>query len=108
MSKNAQILPTWISDDQPFTYRPYRLSAKEKELVRGLVGELQKNNILQKFNSPYSSSILLVKKKNSESRLCIDYRMLNSLPFKDRYPVPGIDDQLNHRHGCALDFRLSF
>jgi len=49
--------------------------------------------------SPYGALILLVKKKDSNYRFCVDYRKLNSNTVKERYPLPSIDDTIVALHG---------
>lgn len=101
-----------LNDAEPFTYRPYRMALKEKEIVDEMVGDLLENDIVRPSDSPYASPVLLVKKKNGESRLCIDYRKLNSKTVKDRYPLPRIDDQIDRLHGSkyytSLDLRSGY
>lgn len=84
-----------LQDSNPVVYRPYRLSFSEREKVREMVGDLLQNDIIQESQSDYASPILLVKKKNGEQRLCIDYRALNNKTTKDKYPLPIIDDQIS-------------
>lgn len=68
------------------------MSISEQQKVKTMIGELLENELIPEYNSPYASPILLVKKKNGEDRLCIDYRKLNSMIAKDRFPLPRIDD----------------
>lgn len=53
--------------------RPYRLSPEERRIVRGKIDELLKANIIRPSSSPFSSPVLLVKKKDGTDRLCVDY-----------------------------------
>lgn len=64
-----------------------------------MVEDLIQNVIVQESSSNYASPILLVKKKNGELRLCVDYRALNSKTVKDKYLLPLIDDQLSNLSG---------
>lgn len=84
-----------LSDDNPVVQSPYRLSFHERDIVRGIVADLIQNNIIQESVSPYASPITLVTKKNGQSRMCVDFRALNKITVKDRYPLPLIDDQLD-------------
>lgn len=95
-----------LHDKTPVMYRPYRLSHHERHKVRDMVDDLVKNDIVQESDSNYASPILLVRKKNGESRLCVDYRALNDKTVKDKYPLPLIDDQLSNLSGNKLFITL--
>ena len=51
--------------------------------------------IIRPSISPYASPILMTKKKNSEMRLCVDYRHLNKVTLRDNYPLLNIEDQID-------------
>lgn len=101
-----------LEDDKPFTYRPYRMSFKEQEIVRDMIAELLENDIIRESNSEYASPILLVTKKNGEQRMCIDFRKLNSRTVKDNHPLPRVDDQIDKLYGgiwfTSLDLRSGY
>lgn len=88
-----------LHDNRPVVYRPYRMSFHEREKVRNIVEELLQNDIVQESQSNYASPVLLVKKKNGEARLCVDFRGLNSKTVKDKYPLPVIEDQISNLSG---------
>lgn len=75
--------------------RPYRLSPVEREKVRKIIQELLEHNIIRESKSPFSSPIILVKKKNGDDRLCVDFRELNTNTLRDHYPLPLISDQID-------------
>lgn len=75
--------------------RPYRLSPVEREKVQAIVKELMEHGIIRESKSPYSSPIILVKKKNGDDRMCVDFRELNSNTLRDHYPLPLISDQID-------------
>jgi hypothetical protein len=81
----------------PISKAPYKFSAMElKELKIQLQGLLDKGYICQSI-SPWGCSALFVEKKDKEVRLCVDYRPLNAVTIKNKYPLPRIDivfDQL--------------
>jgi hypothetical protein len=76
----------------PMSKTPYRMSTLElKELQMKLV-ELLKNGYICPSVSPWGAPILFVKKKYGTLRLCIDFRQLNKVTVKNKYPLPRIDD----------------
>lgn len=80
----------------PVYQKPYRASQKEREVLREITDDLLKNDLVSESESPYSSPVLLVKKKTGEYRMVIDYRKLNAQTVKDRFPLPLIDDVLDN------------
>lgn len=96
---DAAALNIRCTSDVPVVYRPYRLAESEKCVVRKMIRELLANNIIRESSSPYASPILLVKKKNGENRMCVDFRKLNAITIKDKYPMPLIDEQIDKLRG---------
>ena len=67
----------------------------KREKVQQLLSEMQEKDIIQRSNSPWASSIVLVTKKDGTTRFCADYRKLNEVTRKDAYPLPRIDMTLD-------------
>lgn len=61
--------------------------------------ELLEHNIIRESTSAFSSPIILVKKKNGQNRMCVDYRELNKNTLRDHYPLPIISDQIDQLSG---------
>nr|GEW19782.1 hypothetical protein [Tanacetum cinerariifolium] len=76
----------------PIVKSPYRLAPSELEELSGQLKELQDKGFIRPSSSPWRAPVLFVNKKDGSFRMCIDYRELNKLTVKNRYPLPRIDD----------------
>jgi hypothetical protein len=77
---------------RPILTAPYRKSNKDQEILTIETQKLLKNDIIEHSTSPWSSPVVLVKKKDGTTRFCVDYRRLNQITTKDAFPLPRIDD----------------
>ena len=77
-----------------------RLPWAARESTRQLVDEMKQQGVVEDSTSPWSSPIVLVKKKDGSTRFCVDYRKLNAVTEKDPYPLPRIDDTLDALGGA--------
>ncbi len=84
----------------------YRQSADELAELRRQLDALLEQGFIQPSVSPFGAPILFVRKKDSSLRLCVDYRMLNKITIKNRYPLPRIDDLLDRLHGATCFTKL--
>ena len=80
---------------RPVKQPPRRTSFEEKDQIERQLSELLLDGKIQASESPWASPVLLIKKKDSSWRFCIDYRRLNTATVKDTYPLPRIDDALD-------------
>ncbi|GJY10387.1 putative reverse transcriptase domain-containing protein [Tanacetum coccineum] len=78
---------------------PYHLAPSEMEELSGQLKELQDKGFIRPSSSPWGAPVLFVKKKDGSFRMCIDYRELNKLTVKNRYPLPRIDDLFDQLQG---------
>nr|GFA21051.1 putative reverse transcriptase domain-containing protein [Tanacetum cinerariifolium] len=91
-TRQVEIQIDLVPDAAPVARAPYRLAPFEmKELVEQLK-ELSDKGFIRPNSSPWGAPVLFVKKKDGSFRMCIDYRELNKLTVKNRYPLPRIDD----------------
>ena len=66
------------------------------------------NRFIQPTCLPYGAPILFVKKKGGTLRLCVDFRGLNKLMKKDRYPIPLTSDLLDSLKNARIDTKIDF
>ncbi|GJX88494.1 putative reverse transcriptase domain-containing protein [Tanacetum coccineum] len=86
----------------PVVQAPYRLAPFEmKELLEQLQ-ELSDKGFIRPSSSPWGAPILFVKKKDGSFWMCVDYRELNKLTMKNRYPLPRIDDLFDQLQGSSV------
>jgi len=84
------------------TYGPiYSLSVKEQDELRRYLDDMLEKGFIQESKSSCSSPILFVKKKDGSLRLCVDYRRLNAITVKNRYPLPLIRELLDRLSGST-------
>nr|GEV23480.1 putative reverse transcriptase domain-containing protein [Tanacetum cinerariifolium] len=91
---------------------PYRLTPSEMQELSEQLQELQDKGFIRLSHSPSGAPVLFVKKKDDSIRMCIDYRELNKLTVKNRYPLPRINDLLDQLQGVRyfskIDLRSGY
>ncbi|GJV10430.1 reverse transcriptase domain-containing protein [Tanacetum coccineum] len=96
----------------PVAKSPYRLAPSEMQELSGQLQELQDKGFIRPSHSPWGAPVLFVKKKDGSLRMCIDYRELNKLTIKNRYPLPRIDDLFDQLQGSRyfskIDLRSGY
>ncbi|KAJ9541742.1 hypothetical protein OSB04_028248 [Centaurea solstitialis] len=83
----------------PVAKSPYRLAPSEMQELSNQLQELLDKGFIRPSSSPWGAPVLFVKKKDGSSRMCIDYRELNKITIKNRYPLPRIDDLFDQLQG---------
>ncbi|GJQ98969.1 putative reverse transcriptase domain-containing protein [Tanacetum coccineum] len=86
----------------PVARVPYRLAPFEMKELSEQLKELSKKGFIRPSSSPWGAPVLFVKKKDGSFRMCIDYRELNKLTVKNRYPLPRIDDLFDQLQGSSV------
>ena len=78
------------------------MSLKEENEIKKVVDENLSKGLIYPTYSPFAWPVLLVKKKDGSFRMCVDYRALNKITIKHRYPMPRVDDLLDALGGATI------
>jgi hypothetical protein len=96
----------------PVNMKPYRYAPHQKTEIEKQVQEMLKQGLIQESSSPFASPVLLVRKKDGTWRFCVDYRWLNGLTIKNKYPMPIVDELLDELAGSKwftkIDLRAGY
>nr|GEY93842.1 putative reverse transcriptase domain-containing protein [Tanacetum cinerariifolium] len=91
-----------VPGDVPVAWEPYRLAPSEMNKLAEQLQELSDKGFIRPSSSPWGAPVLFVKKKDGSFCMCIDYRELNKLTVKNRYPLPRIDYLFNQLQGSSV------
>jgi hypothetical protein len=101
-----------IPDTAPIAKRPYCMAPTELAELKLQIAELQQKGYIRPSSSPWGAPVLFVTKKDGSMRMCIDYRSLNEVTIKNKYPLPRIDDLFDQLQGAKyfskIDLRSGY
>eukprot|EP00253_Pinus_taeda_P026214 PITA_26214 len=96
----------------PVSREPYRMSVPELTELKMQLQELLEKKYIRPSVSPWEAPVLFVRKKDGTLRMCIDYRQLNEVTVKNKYPLPRIDELFDQVKGATIfskiDLRLGY
>ena len=87
---------------RPYYRAPYRFNVDELKELKLQLDDLLKKGFIKPSVSPWGAPVLFQKKKDGTYRLCIDYKGLNRLTIKNKYPLPHIDELLTQLNGATV------
>ena len=91
-----------IPDTTPISKAPYRMAPAELKELKVQLEEMLEKGLIRPSTSPWGAPVLFVRKKDGTLRLCIDYRELNKVTVKNKYPLPRIDDLFDQLEGSSV------
>uniref|UniRef100_J3KUX8 CCHC-type domain-containing protein n=1 Tax=Oryza brachyantha TaxID=4533 RepID=J3KUX8_ORYBR len=91
-----------IPGTSPIALRPYRMGPEELVELRKQLDELESMGYIRESTSPWGAPVIFVDKKDGGIRMCVDYRALNKVTIKNKYPLPRIDDLFDQLKGAGV------
>ena len=95
-----------LPNSEPINVRPYRYLHFQKQKIKNQVASMLQKGLILPSTSPFPSLVLLVRKHDGTWRFCVDYRALNAIMIKDRFPIPTIDDLFGELGGVTCFLKL--
>lgn len=110
--REIEFLINVIPGTTPISIAPYRMAPAELKELKIQLEDLEKKGFIWPSVSPWGAPALFFQKKDGSMRLCIDYRKLNQVTIKNKYPLPRIDDLLDQLRGSKsfskIDLRIGY
>ena len=100
--RDIEFLIDLIPGTGPIAKRPYRMPPQELEELKKQIRELQAQGFIRPSSSPWGAPVLFVEKKDGTLRMCVDYRSLNEVTIKNKYPLPMINDLFDQLEGAIV------
>jgi hypothetical protein len=86
----------------PISKRPYRMSSDQLQEFKAQIKELIGKGFIRASSSPWEAPVIFVGKKDGTQRICVDYRSLNDVTIKNKYPLPCIEDLFDQMRGAKV------
>jgi hypothetical protein len=112
LDRNIEFTIELLPGMPPISKRPYRMSVNELVELKKQIAELQSNGSIRPSSSPWGPPMLFVEKKDGTQQMCVDYRSLNEVTIKNKYPIRRIEDMFDQMKGASIlskiDLRLGY
>jgi len=102
LDRDIEFIIELLPGTTPIAKRPYRMGVNELEELKKQIKELQEKGFILPSSSPWDAPVIFVDNKDGSQRMCIDYRSLNEVTIKNKYPLSRIDDLFNQLRGACM------
>jgi hypothetical protein len=100
--RDIEFLIELLPGTPPISKRPYRMPVNELVELKKQLAELHAKRFICPSSSPWGAPMLFVEKKDGTQWMCIDYRLLNEVTIKNKYPLPRIEDLFDQMKGASV------
>jgi hypothetical protein len=106
LDHNIEFIIELLPVTPPISQRPYRMPVNELAELKKQIAELQSKGFIHPSLSPWGAPVLFVEKKDGTQQMCVDYRSLNEVTIKNKYPLPRIEDLLDQMKGASVFLKI--
>ncbi|KAK1681098.1 hypothetical protein QYE76_041946 [Lolium multiflorum] len=100
--RDIEFIIELIPGTAPIAQRPYRMNPQELIELKKQLDDMLSKGLIRPSASPWGSPVIFVDKRDGTIRLCVDYRKLNDVTIKNKYPLPKIDDLFDQMNGAKV------
>ena len=100
--RDIEFLIELLPGTAPISKRPYRMPPNDLKEIKNQINELLEKGYIRPSSSPWGAPVLLVEKKDGTLRMVVDYRSLNDVTIKNKYPLPMINDLFDQLVGAKV------
>jgi hypothetical protein len=99
---DAEFVIDLLPSTTPISKRPYGISSTQLLELKKQIKELLQKGFICPGSSPWGAPVIFVEKKDGTQRMCVDYRLLNKVTIKNKYPLPRIEDLFDQMRGAKV------
>jgi hypothetical protein len=104
--RDIEFLIELLPGTPPISKRPYTMLVNELVELKKQIAKLRAKGFIQPSSSPWGAPVLFVEKKDGTERMCVDYRSLNEVTIKNKYPLPKIEDLFDQMKGAGVFLKI--
>ena len=100
--RDIEFIIELVPGTAPIAQRPYRMNPQELVELKKQLDDMLRKGLIRPSASPWGSPVIFVDKRDGTIRLCVDYRKLNDVTIKNKYPLPKIEDLFDQMNGARV------